>query len=278
MKFPPKLWLLIAGWLAITAEMAVAASATVHVGQSGLTYTPSSTNINQGDSVIWTWDGFNHSTTSNTGLWDSGVFNSPHLYTNTFNSAGTFAYHCSFHGLAMSGTVIVTAPNQRPVITLTNPLAGAILAAPANITMRATATDSDGSVANVQFLVGTSSLATVTTPPYAATTNNLAAGTYNLAAIATDNLGAKTTNNLSITVVTPVTPVLSLASLTGGQFRFSYGVNTGLVYFVQSSTNLLNSNWTLLASNPAASNPVVFVDTATTNPATYYRVGRYPNP
>jgi len=47
---------------------------------------------------------------------------------------------------------------------------------------------------------------------------------------------------------------------------------------MQRFTNLLAANWQSLATNPAASNPVNFVDThAFVNPA-FYRVGRLPNP
>ena len=57
--------------------------------------------------------------------------------------------------------------------------------------VQALAADADGNVANVQLLVGTSVLASLNAPPFAATTNNLAAGTYTLSAIATDNNGIK---------------------------------------------------------------------------------------
>jgi plastocyanin len=68
----------------------------------------STSTITVGTTVHWTWvDGF-HSTTSNTGVWDSGAFGTPHTFDRTFNTPGTFPYHCTVHGIAMmSGTVIV---------------------------------------------------------------------------------------------------------------------------------------------------------------------------
>ena len=41
---------------------------------------------------------------------DSGTFSSastPHVFVHTYATAGTFGYHCSVHGAAMSGSVTV---------------------------------------------------------------------------------------------------------------------------------------------------------------------------
>jgi len=37
---------------------------------------------------------------------DSGVFSSG-VFVHTYNTAGTFGYHCTVHGIAMSGSVTV---------------------------------------------------------------------------------------------------------------------------------------------------------------------------
>jgi len=49
-------------------------------------------------------------------------------------------------------------PNLPPTVSLTAPAAGAVFTAPATITLRATATDSDGTVAKVEFLNGATKL------------------------------------------------------------------------------------------------------------------------
>jgi len=260
-----------------------AASVTVLAGSSGLTFTPATTNIAAGDQVIWVWGGsFMHSSTSDTnGLWDSGLSMAPHSFTNQFISAGTFPYHCTLHASSgMRGSIIVTAPNSPPSVTITNPVTGTVLAAPANVTIQAAASDPDpgGTVTNVQFLVGSVSLTNQAAAPYFAVTNNLAAGSYTLSAIASDNLGAKATNAVNISVVTPLALVISTPQKIAASFQFSYGVNTGLTYIVQRSTNLVVSNWISIFTNKAASNPVVFVDNSATNSAGFYRVGRLPNP
>jgi plastocyanin len=259
-----------------------AASATVLVGASGLTFTPATTNIAAGDQIIWVWGGLNHSTTSDTaGLWDSGVTNAPYSYTNQFNSTGTFPYHCTIHGgppFNMRGSIIVTAANSPPSVSITNPASGAVLSAPAGVTITAVASDSDGTVTNVQFLVGSTVLANVTAPLFSAVTNNLAAGSYTLSAVAADNHGAKSTNAVTISVVTPLSIAINAPQISSTNFQFSYTANPGLNYVVQCSTNLAASNWIAIFTNLAASNPVVFVDDHATNNPAFYRVGRLPNP
>ena len=258
-----------------------AAIANVLVGSGGLVFTPATTNIAVNDRVIWTWAGNNHSTTSDTnGLWDSLVNNSPHSFTNTFTSAGTFPYHCTIHvNFGMKGTIIVASPNVPPTVTITNPVSGTVFAAPANVTIQASASDTDGTVTNVQFLVGSTVLSNAAAAPFSAITNNLAAGSYTLSAIASDNSGAKATNAVTISVVTPVSVLLSAPQpVPPTMFRFSYTANPGLNYIVQRSTNLASPNWTTLVTNLAGSGSINFTDqNATFNPG-FYRVGLLPNP
>jgi hypothetical protein len=83
-----------------------------------------------------------------------------------------------------------------PVVTLTNPTAVDSYTAPASITVRADATDSDGSVVEVSFFAGTTPLGTVPGPAgsnsYEVAWNNVAQGRYTLTAKATDNTGEAT--------------------------------------------------------------------------------------
>ena len=71
----------------------------------------------------------------------------------------------------------------------------------------ATATDSDGTVAKVDFYAGAILLGTATTAPYGLAWSGAVAGTYSLTAVATDNLGASTTSAaVSITIAPPPPP------------------------------------------------------------------------
>ena len=276
------------------ARGAFGAEVTVLVAQgTNDLFVPAVTNIAVNDRVIWAWTSANHhSTTSGTngvhgddngvpsGLWDSGtIITLPHTFTNTFTTAGNYLYYCTTHfSFAMTGAVMVAGANVAPTVSITNPASGAVFAAPANVTVQASASDSDGSVTNVQFLVGPNFLANVSAPPFFATTNNLAAGNYTLSAIVADNLGATSTNSVNISVVTPATIVLTGAGFSGTNFQLNYSANVGLNYVVQRSTNLAPANWISLFTNIAGSNPVVFVDTNATGSSDFYRVGRIPNP
>src|ERR1035441_8600574 len=104
----------------------------------------------------------------------------------------------------MKGTIIVASPNVPPTVSITNPVSGTVFAAPANVTIQASVSDTNGMVTNVQFLVGASVVTNKATAPFSAVTNNLAAGSYTLFAIASDNNGATATNQVAISVVTPV--------------------------------------------------------------------------
>ena len=109
----------------------------------------------------------------------------------------------------MSGDYVLfsgsTASNQSPTVTLTAPANGATYAAPATITMTATASDADGSIARVEFYQGANKLGEDTTSPYTWTASNVPAasytGAYAFTARAIDNAGAAaTSNSVGVTV------------------------------------------------------------------------------
>jgi glucose/arabinose dehydrogenase/regulation of enolase protein 1 (concanavalin A-like superfamily) len=129
-----------------------------------------------------------------------------------------------------------TPGNTPPSVSITSPADGAIFTAPANITIQATATDSDGTISQVDFYYGSNLIGTDTTSPYSINWNNVAAGTYNLTAKATDNSGAITTSTSVIITVQPAggnlpppwangdvgtVGVAGNASYTGGTFTIN---------------------------------------------------------
>jgi Cupredoxin-like domain len=62
--------------------------------------------VKAGTNVIWeNRDDTQHTTTSNSGLWDSGILNPGQNFNFTFSHAGTFSYICNVH--PMTGTVVV---------------------------------------------------------------------------------------------------------------------------------------------------------------------------
>jgi hypothetical protein len=104
--------------------------------------------------------------------------------------------------------------NALPSLSITNPPDGAGLIAPATFWLAATADDSDGTVAKVQFFRGTTSLGVVTNPPYAVQIRNLGVGTYTYSAVATDNLGGST--RVSIDLLAKNRPVVAYSSPAAG--------------------------------------------------------------
>ncbi|MEO5764288.1 MAG: Ig-like domain-containing protein, partial [Casimicrobiaceae bacterium] len=123
------------------------------------------------------------------------------------------------------------APNQRPVVAMTAPADGARFVPGVGITLSATAADSDGTIAKVEFYRdGSTLLGTSVANPYALVWSNVAAGTYSLAAKATDNKGATTTSApVSIVVAPPLnSPPTIVIDAPGEGTTFPAGGNLTL--------------------------------------------------
>src|SRR5258708_3835076 len=174
------------------------AKANVQVGQ--VFFNPTSTSINVGDTVTWTWVGGTHNVISETGIWSSSTQSSG-TFSRQFNSPGNFPYYCSVHsfpgGSAQNAVINVTAPNNPPSISI--PANNAVFViAPTNIVVNASASDTDGTISQVQFILDSVAVGTDTTNPYSFTNSNVGAGNHSLTVVATDNHGAKSTNSISV--------------------------------------------------------------------------------
>jgi plastocyanin len=72
-----------------------------------MAYTPATISVSAGTTITWTnKDGVAHTVTSDTGLFDSGNISTNGTYSHTFDTAGTYTYHCTIH-IFMKGTVSV---------------------------------------------------------------------------------------------------------------------------------------------------------------------------
>jgi plastocyanin len=69
------------------------------------------TTISVGDTVTWHFSSafLNHTTTSNTAIWDSGKVANGGTFSHTFSSPGTFPYVCMNHPTFMMGQIVVNA-------------------------------------------------------------------------------------------------------------------------------------------------------------------------
>jgi len=83
-------------------------SATIHdISIIDFAFVPQIDTVVQGDTVRWTNNGaLPHTSTSNSGVWNSGTISPGSSFLFQFNSAGSFSYHCNFHP-SMTGTIAV---------------------------------------------------------------------------------------------------------------------------------------------------------------------------
>src|SRR5207302_5137456 len=141
-------------WAALFSGSSFAATTNVNIVD--FAFSPASVRIKVNDQVKWNWTQFSdHSTTSDMGLWDSGVHGPGFSYTHAFPSTGSFPYRCTVH--SFTGSVVVQ-PNLPPSVSITNPANGVMLSAPATFTLQAAASDTDAGVTNAQCFQGAASL------------------------------------------------------------------------------------------------------------------------
>ncbi|MFD2247248.1 heparin lyase I family protein [Pontibacter ruber] len=99
--------------------------------------------------------------------------------------------------------------NQLPTVSISSPAQGASFAVGQPITVAATASDPEGSLAQVEFFASGTSLGKDLTSPYSVSWTPATTGSYTLTARATDAAGASTTStgvSVTITAAPPVDP------------------------------------------------------------------------
>ena len=111
---------------------------------------------------------------------------------------------------APSQLTILPQPNTPPIVSITYPTNGTVFTAPANVSVVASASDTNGTVVQVEFFRGTNSLGVQTNNSagrfYVAWTN-VPAGEYSLTAAATDDQSARTVSAPVGIVVRESTPL-----------------------------------------------------------------------
>jgi hypothetical protein len=111
------------------------------------------------------------------------------------------------------GIAVLHNLNQPPSVTLTNPVAGTTITTPADLTLQASATDTNGSVVRVAFYANGALVSTVTNSPYALSVQVTTPGSISFTAVATDNLGLSSTS--APVVVTASGPASSMTVTSG---------------------------------------------------------------
>lgn len=96
--------------LVLTSAVPASASspeANLRVRIVDFTFRPRMIMGNVGDMVRWRNAGEEpHTTTSTTGVWDSGTMDPGETFTRTFDTAGTFRYLCEIHP-SMTGKIVI---------------------------------------------------------------------------------------------------------------------------------------------------------------------------
>ncbi len=106
------------------------------------------------------------------------------------------------HSYTVGTDCAVAANNIPPTVSLTAPTGGATFAAPAAITLTASAADADGTISRVAFYQGTTLLGQALTAPYTFNWTGVVGDCYSLTAVATDNGNARTTSAPVMILVT----------------------------------------------------------------------------
>ena len=143
----------------------------------------------------------------------------PYQFTWAGVSAGNYSLTAKATdnlGATTTSTPVNVIVNAPPMVTLSSPASGAIVTTPATFILQASATDSDGTIAKVEFFKGSTKLGESTTAPYQFTWAGVTTGTYSLTVKATDNLGASTTS-AAVTVNANALPTVKLTSPTATQ-------------------------------------------------------------
>jgi hypothetical protein len=126
----------------------------------------------------------------------------------------------SFGNQSVSNNVTITiAPISptSPTVAVTSPSPTSSLFVGSPVTVVATASDPDGTVASVQFFVNGNSIGTDNASPFSVTFTPSATGSYSLTAIATDNGGNLATSApVVVTVNNPEPPTVAITSPANG--------------------------------------------------------------
>ncbi|CAN5446362.1 hypothetical protein BH09BAC6_BH09BAC6_04480 [soil metagenome] len=82
---------------------------TASVNIQGFAFAPDTVTIKAGGTITWTnQDSAPHTVTELASLFNSGSMATSQTFKYTFNTPGTFTYHCLIHAMMKSGVVIVS--------------------------------------------------------------------------------------------------------------------------------------------------------------------------
>lgn len=157
----------------------------------------------------------------------SGVIN---IYVNTTSSTD-IALICGLQVWSGTSTVGI------PIVTITSPANNAVFAEGSNVLIAATATETGGTIAKVDYYYATTFIGEVTAAPYNFTWVDPAPGSYNLSVKATDNVGTITNVKTNITVE-PENDYWSTTGNTGNNASVNFIGNVDSVRLALRAKNI----------------------------------------
>jgi fibronectin type 3 domain-containing protein len=165
------------------------------------------------------------------------------------------------------------AANQPPSVNLTSPASGSQFTAPADIAIGASANDSDGSIARVEFYSGGAKLGEDTTGPFAFAWNGVPAGTYAISVVAFDNQGVSTqsaTANVTVNVPLPLAATgLNATAVSTSQINLNWAASSGAASYNVKRSTTSGGPYTTVASGVTATS---FSNTGLSAQTTYHYV------
>jgi hypothetical protein len=164
-------------------------------------------------------------------------------YVRVYGTARGTGYGYSIFELEVYGGT--SGGNLPPTVSITSPANNSIYVAPANITITANASDSDGTISKVGFYNGTQLLEEVSTSPYTYSWTGVAAGSFAITVKAYDNEGATTTSAaVNVTVNT------ANANLALNKPTYASSIENGGTAASNATDGSLGTRWASAWSDP----------------------------
>ena len=243
-------------------------------GEPQITLSYANANADQGYFVYRSFNTTNTGTTVTLRVFYDGL-------GGTGAAASYYPLAAQWDNIAITVATNFLAPqasgNLRPLVSLTSPPNGTNIlleTAPALLSLTATASDLDGTVAKVEFYAGPVKLGQATTSPYAMLWTNPASGSYHLTAVATDNGGATTVSApVGLSIFTVPQPVSLAIAQQGTNFQLSWPASATASSLLWASNSLVPANWRLLTNTPALSNNQNTVTISNAGGQQFFRLG-----
>lgn len=227
-------------------------------------FIPQTITIGAGSSLVWSnVDALTHTVSSTNSLeplcGPNVLLTGSVRCTNIFMTPGVYPYYCTIHP-TMRGTVIVAQAASAPLVALTRPANGAVLATNGPITFEASASDPDG-IGRVQFFRAPNTLlAQIASPPFTVFATGMPTGTHTFFARAIDGQGfGNISAPLSATLLNAAPLQLLNQTNVTNSLQFNLTTTPGLTYITERAGSL-PAAFAPFRTNLAVSNTVRITD------------------